>query len=621
MSLSRRKTSLIICLGFSYLLSVAQQPSIERIEPPFWWIGMNESNLELLFYGKNLGDFKAYSSVPGLEIINTISIENPNYLFVYIKMDSNLKEGVYPLLLKGDKDKEISVLYRFDKREPGSASRKGFGWGDNIYLLMPDRFANGNPSNDDIDAMVEKADRNNPNGRHGGDLAGVAKYLDYLKELGMTAVWLNPIFENNQPHYSYHGYAITDLYNVDPRLGSNEEFVRVVKQAHQKGLKIIMDMVFNHLGDQHWMIRDLPSSSFIHRWPEYTPSNFRSTTIPDPYHSEYDYQKMINGWFDRHMPDLNQNDSLLADYLIQNSIWWIEYSGIDAIRMDTYQYADKDFMARWVNRIKGEYPDFSIVGELWVEQKALHAYWMEGNYRFGNYDSPLQFLTDFPLYIALRESFLDKEKGWEKGVERIYYCLAQDFVYDEPRNNMIFIDNHDLSRFYSIAGENLQKFTLGLVMLYTLRGIPQFTYGTEQLMTGLESDGHGLIRGDMMGGWPNDPVNAFEAKGRNKQQQKAWELISSLANWRKSSNVIHSGNTRHFLPENNVYSYFRYNENDTVWVILNYGDEEALVETGRFAEMLGQHRRGHEIVSNREISWGETLTLQPYQALIIELIP
>ena len=612
---------LINLLLFSCLISIAQRPSIHRIEPPFWWVGMQDANLEILLYGENLSNCKVYSPTASLKVINTATTENSNYLFVRLKMGADLTPGIYSLILKNDRNEEISIQYRFNAREVGSAVRKGFGWADNIYLLMPDRFANGDLSNDDVDSMIEKVDRQNPNGRHGGDLAGIEQHLDYLKNLGMTAIWLNPIFENNQPQYSYHGYAITDLYKVDPRLGSNEEFVHLVKQAHQKGLKIIMDMVFNHFGDQHWMMRDLPSYSFIHQWPEYTRSNFRSTTIPDPYHSQYDYQRMVNGWFDRHMPDLNQNDTLLANYLIQNSIWWIEYAGIDGIRMDTYQYADKEFMARWVNRIRQEYPDFSIVGELWVEQKALHAYWMESDLPDGNYKSPLQFLTDFPLYIAIRESMLDKEKGWDKGIERIYYCLSQDLLYSEPRNNMIFLDNHDLSRFYSVADENLQKFTLGLVMLYTLRGIPQLTYGTEQLMKGMESDGHGLIRRDMMGGWPNDPVNAFEAKGRNKLQQKAWETISTLANWRKSSPVIQSGETRHFLPENDVYSYFRYNQNDTVWVILNYGDEEALIKTDRFAEMLAQHYRGLEIITNEEITWGETLTLPPYKALIIKLLP
>lgn len=598
---------------------VVSQPELNRVEPPFWWTGMHDSSLQLLLYGTNLSDLDAKTDDPGLRITRRETTDNPNYLFLYLTLGKELKPGLCRITLQRQGKDVLFFNYEFRERNPESAGRQGFGWSDNIYLIMPDRFANGNPGNDNHPQMLEKVNRGNPDGRHGGDFAGIRKHLSYMQSLGMTALWLNPFLENNQPAYSYHGYAITDLYLSDPRIGSNGEFVDLVREAHANGLKIIMDMVFNHLGDNHWMMKDLPLAAWVHQWPAFTRSNFRAPAIPDPYRAQSDYNKMVKGWFDRHMPDLNQNVPLLADYLIQNSIWWVEYSGIDGIRMDTHQYAYKDFMAEWLRRIHAEYPRLGIVGECWIEQKPLHAYWLDGAPNFDGYESNLKFITDFPLYIAIRESFNDRDQGWEKRAERLYYCLAQDLVYEEPRNNMVFLDNHDLSRFYTACGSDFGRFTIGLAFLYTVRGIPQLFYGTELLMEGYEHNGHGPLRAGVPGGWAGDTQDAFTPAGRNKQQNRAWNLVSTLANWRKSKAVIHSGKTLHYIPERDVYTYFRYNDDEKVWVILNYGDNPAVLQTARFAEILRNSRRGKDIITGQETGWDDTIRVPANTAMIIEV--
>ena len=593
-------------------------PEVSRVEPPNWWVSMQQTELQILFYGKDLRGCELVSPSPGFRLLRTVFVENPNYLFAYVSIDPTLPAGEYPMVLKKNGKTIRTLYYPVWQRRKGSAAREGFSTADNVYLLMPDRFSNGDPTNDNMPDMLEKADRTNPEGRHGGDLQGIIDHLSYFKDLGMTALWLNPVFENNQPRYSYHGYAITDLYRIDPRLGTNDLYRALVDSASARGLKVIMDMVFNHLGDNHWMIKDLPSSNWVHQWPQFTRSNFRAPAIPDPYRSEADFRQMVNGWFDTHMPDLNQQEPLLADYLIQNSIWWVEFSGISGIRMDTHQYADKDFMSEWLRRIRLEYPRISIVSECWVEQKVFHAYWFKDAYNRDGYNPHMDFITDFPLYIALRESFNDERQGWELGPERLYYCLAQDLVYEDPQYNMVFVDNHDLSRFWSVVREDFGRFTIGMAFLFTVRGMPQLTYGTELLMKGYEWEGHGPMRADMPGGWKEDAVNAFVPSGRNQEQQRAWELISRLASWRKGKTVIHSGKTRHFIPENNVYVYFRYNDSDTVMVVLNYGNKKASLAMERYSEMTAGRREGFDVVGNRRIAWNDRLEVPEGSAMIIE---
>lgn len=616
-----KKTLLYILLVISTLFNVNLSAQEIRIDPPFWWIGMNNPQLQLLVHSKNIGQYEVNIQHEGIHLLKTVKTSNPNYLFIYLEITDYCKPGTFTIKLSADKKTDRLIDYTLHKRDTKSAFRKGFDQSDCVYLLMPDRFANGNPGNDNHPEMLEKADRKNADGRHGGDLEGIIQHLDYISSLGMTAIWLNPFLENNMPAYSYHGYAISDFYKTDPRLGSNSDFKRLVSEAHSKGLKIIMDQVMNHCATNHYFIKDLPDKDWIHQWPVFTKSSFRGSTIMDPYASEADKKLMTRGWFDTSMPDLNQTHPELAEYLIQNSIWWIEFSGLDGIRMDTHQYADELFMAEWSRRIMKEYPNFSIVGELWIEQKPLHAYWMKDSWFAGNRNSNLEYLTDFPLYVALRESFNDKDYGWNKRVERLYYCLAEDILYQKPANQMIFVDNHDLNRFFTTCNQDMGKFTLGMAFLLTTRGMPQIQYGTEILMTGYEHDGHGQMRIDFPGGWSSDRQNAFIKDGRSNQQNEAWNLIQKIANWRKNKTAIHFGKLTHYLPENDVYVYFRYNENENIMIVLNYSNKAQSINTERFKESIRGASSGLEIINNFKIPNLNKFQIPATTAYIIELNP
>ncbi|PKP22516.1 MAG: alpha-amlyase, partial [Bacteroidetes bacterium HGW-Bacteroidetes-22] len=512
----------------------------------------------------------------------------------------------------------LKVPYELKARREGSANRNGFDQHDVVYLVMPDRFANGDTTNDSRPEMLEKANRGNPDGRHGGDLKGIENHLDYIADLGMTALWLNPFVENNTPSYSYHGYAITDFYKTDPRIGTNDGYVGLVKKAHDLHLKIIMDMVFNHCGNTHWFITDLPSPDWIHQFSSYTRSNFKAPVVMDPYGAEADKKIMLDGWFDAHMPDLNQNNSHLAVYLTQNSIWWVEYADLDGIRMDTYMYPDPEFMALWRKLLRNEYPNLDVVGEVWIENKTLHAYWMKDAHNFDGYNSGLEYLTDFPMFDAIRTA-LNENTGWKTGAERIYYCLAQDIVYKHPEDNLTFLTNHDVSQFYTLTGENFGKFKLGITLLLTLRGIPQFYQGIEILMTGDQGKGHGKMRKDFPGGWVTDTLNAFTPEGRTPLQQEAFDYVKTIANWRKSCPAVQTGKTTQFIPENDVYVYFRYNEKQTVMIVMNFADTERTVTTARFSEIIKDFSAGKEIITGKEISELNRLTIPARTSMIIEL--
>ncbi|HRZ21742.1 MAG TPA: alpha-amylase family glycosyl hydrolase, partial [Bacteroidales bacterium] len=423
----------------------AQDIQIDRVEPPFWWTGMEDQGLQLLVYGHNIGLTSPLILQKEVSITSFTRVSNPNYLFIDLQISSQVKPLNFRIdFLYGD-SVLISGSYELKARRTGSAERKGFNASDVIYLLMPDRFANGDTANDSAEGMSEKCNRSDPDGRHGGDLQGVRDHLDYLPELGVTALWMNPFLENNNPQYSYHGYAITDFYRTDPRLGTNEMFVSLVAECHKKGLKVIMDQILNHASIHHRFMQDPPDESWIHTYPEFTRSNFRASAIMDPYASGYDRDRMLNGWFDRHMPDLNQHDPLLLKYLIQNSIWWIEYADLDGIRLDTQPYPDKEATAEWSSAIFREYPNFNIVGEAWMQQESMTAYFQKGTQNPDGYDSGIPTVTDFPLYYALNRSFNEKD-GWSQGLARIYLVRAQDYLYGNPANKLLFCDNHDLNR-------------------------------------------------------------------------------------------------------------------------------------------------------------------------------
>jgi len=517
-----------------------------------------------------------------------------------------------------EKKQVVTMSYELKQRDQSLGNHEGFDASDVIYLLMPDRFANGDTTNDDVTGMLEKADRVNPNGRHGGDIKGIEQHLDYLSDLGATAIWINPLLENNMPAYSYHGYAMTDFYKVDPRFGSNNDYKNLIHEAHQKGLKVIQDMVFNHCGTNYFWKDDLPTEDWYNQWPEFTRSNYRGGVVTDPHASKSDEHKMVAGWFDTSMADLNQDNELVANYLIQNSIWWIESTGLDGIRQDTYPYPYKDFMAKWMQRVLDEYPDFNVVGEAWLSYPVSVAYWMENDRNFDGYHSYLTNVFDFPLMYAISKAFNEQE-GWSTGTAELYEVISQDFVYSHPENLVLFADNHDGDRFYSKMGEDIRKFKLAMAFLMTTRGIPQIYYGTEILMTGLEHNGHGDIRKDFPGGWPGDTLNAFTAKGRTKEQNEAFNYLKTLMNWRKDKKVIHNGKLTHYIPQDGVYVYFRYNNHASVMILLNNTDKTKTVDGKRFKENLSGYTKGRSVMDNKTIENLNTITIPAKSPLIIEL--
>ncbi len=589
------------------------------VEPPFWWTGMNEKGLQLLVHADGIGYTAPRLVYEGVELTYVTKATNPDYIFLSLEISDDAKPGKFRIDFERDENTRYSYVYELKARRKASSERNGFGPEDIILLAMPDRFSNGDPGNDDMPGMLEKADRSNPDGRHGGDIKGVVNKLDYIKDMGFTAIWLNPVFENNNPEYSYHGYAITDFYKVDPRIGTNKDYVRFIELCHEKGIKVIMDMAFNHCGGGHWWMDNLPFEDWIHQWPEFTRSNFRAPVNSDPYASEYDKKKMEQGWFDTNMPDLNQVNLQLRTYLMQNSIWWVEYANLDGIRMDTYPYSNQSFMHEWMKRMRKEYPGFNILGETWLQKEAITAYYAESeNERFG-YNSYVPNLTDFPLHYAVEKAFHESET-WTEGLARIYYVLAQDFLYDHPNTNVIFPDNHDLSRYFTIMNRDINKYKMGLVFFYTTRGIPMIYYGTEILMEGEESHGHGYIRKDFPGGWEGDEVNAFTGEGLSDEALEAQAFVKKLQNWRKTKKVLHDGMLTHFIPDDGVYVYFRSNEEETLMIVLNNNENiHPMPLLARFEECLHGNRKAYEVIAGTEIEDIQLMDLQPKSAVILEI--
>lgn len=600
-------------------LRMPAQERITRIEPPFWWSSMADPSLQLLVYGDNLSELNVLTDHPDVKLKGVHTVKNPNYLFIDLEIEPQRKDFFVNLIFEYNREVVSTVYYEIRARGEDSERRKGFDNSDVIYLLMPDRFANGDTLNDSHPAMLEKADRSDPNGRHGGDIAGIRNKLDYLADLGITALWMNPLLENNMPAYSYHGYAITDHYRIDPRFGTNDDYLELVKECHDRGIKVIMDQVFNHCGSYHWWMADLPSQDWIHRFPEYTPSNYRGETVMDPHASEKDRNKMLAGWFDKTMPDLDQRNPFLANYLIQNSIWWIEYAGLDGIRMDTYPYSYEDVMRRWVRRVMTEYPDFNVVGETWLQKESHTAYFMENEKEYFGENTHLPAVTDFPMHYALANAF-NEEDSWTGGLARFYYVLSQDFLYPDPFSTVIFADNHDLSRYFTLVHENFDSWKMGMALLLTTRGIPMIYYGTEILMTGEEHTGHGYIREDFPGGWPGDPRDAFTASGRTGQENEAFDYLKNLLNWRKDTEVLHDGKLVHFVPSDGLYVFFRYNEDSAVMVVLNNNETGSCqVDPKDYAEVTEGFSTMRNIFTGDVIPAGELFSVGPDSAVVLEL--
>lgn len=612
---------IVIYLGFGTLFSVcviAEPYKIQHMEPANWWVGMKYNQIELMVHGDNIGAAQARIDYPGVRVLQTEKADSPNYLFVTIDIGSNTKPGIFPIRFLVDGQEKSRVDYRLLARTKNSASRQGFSAKDAIYLITPDRFANGKPANDAMPGLTEQPKRDFKGGRHGGDIAGMAQHLDYIARMGFTQIWPNPLTENNQPEYSYHGYAATDLYLVDARYGTNEEFKKFVQQAKQKGMGVIQDIVLNHIGSKHWWMVDLPEQDWLNFPDKYTETTHRRTVVQDPYAAPADKELFVSGWFVTSMPDLNQRNPHMANYLIQNTLWWIEYAGLSGVREDTYGYADEKFLSRWAKAVMDEYPDFNIVGEEWSSNPAVVAHWQRGKINKSGHVPYMPSVMDFPIHDALRQA-LSEDESWGTGVIRLYETLANDFLYPDPFNLVIFPENHDTSRIYSVLNEDLDLFKMAMVYMATMRGIPQFYYGSEVLMTSPKERDDGAVRADMPGGWKGDPKNAFNGKGLTAKEKDAQQFIKKLFNWRKQSDVIHSGKLQHFAPMDGIYVYFRYLDNKKVMVVLNKNKQEKTLALQRFDSLLAGAQVARDVLANKNIMLGELLLLPAKSSFVLEL--
>ncbi|MBB6002378.1 glycoside hydrolase family 13 protein [Arcicella rosea] len=611
---------LLSCLFFMQI-SVFAQEKIQHIEPLNWWVGMKNPNLQLLVHRKNIADFSPKINYKGVSIKKVNKVENPNYLFIDLLIAPETQAGEVKIIFENNKKETFTHHYSLLKRQNKSADRIGFNSSDVLYMITPDRFANGNPQNDNVANFKDSLNRKGLTGRHGGDIEGIIQHLDYIQNLGMTALWINPLVENNQPKTSYHGYAITNFSKIDARFGTNDDYVRLSKEAKKHGIKLVMDMVLNHCGSEHWWMKDFPTKDWINFQvsPKTIYSTHRRESLHDPYAAEYDITSHSDGWFDSTMPDLNQRNPFMANYLIQNSIWWVEYADLGGIRMDTWPYPDKNFMSVWSKRMEQEYPNFNIVGEEWSLNPSIVAAWQKGKVNKNGYVSYLRTLMDFPVNAALIEALNTDEKVWNQGFTKLYQTVANDFVYANPNDLMIFPDNHDMSRFFTQLHEDYSKFKNGMAFLLTTRGIPQIYYGTEILMTNPKSDEHGEIRGDMPGGWADDSKNVFTEMGMSKAEIEAKNFVSTLLKWRKNTPVIHSGKLKHFAPANGFYVQFRYNDKQKIMVILNKNKESKTLEMGKFKEILKDNFIAKDILSNQTFEVKGSLNVPPNNPLILEI--
>jgi glycosidase/predicted alpha/beta superfamily hydrolase len=593
---------------------------IEHLEPASWWVGMKSNRLQLLVHGEGIADLTPALDYPAVSIVRFTRTANPNYLFVDLAIGDAARPGRFMIEFLHGNEVLLRHEYRLDARGKDSAARRGFGPADALYLAMPDRFANGDSANDQIAGYRQDPDRGDPDRRHGGDLQGLIAHLGYLADLGFTQLWLNPVQQNNQPGGSYHGYAITDFYRIDDRLGDNALYRSLAQEGSRRGIGLIMDVVLNHCGSEHWWMRDLPDTGWINHGGKFTATTHRREALHDPHAAQADRDAFTDGWFVATMPDLNQRHPLLATYLIQNSLWWIEFAGLSGLRVDTLSYSDRDFLARWYARLLDEYPSLTIVGEEWSLDPALVSRWQGNPDGRGDTESPpaRPALMDFPLQDAVVRGLVEPE-GRETGVLRIYRTLADDFLYPDPSRLVVFPDNHDMSRIYTQLGERPDLYRMAIAFFATVRGIPQFTYGSEILMSNPDTEAHGAIRQDFPGGWPGDPTDAFSGRGLTAPQREAQEFTRRLLRWRKGASAIHGGALTQYAPQGGVYVYFRHDNRQKLMVALNKADEERRVDTTRFAETIGASRAARDVLRGHTFALEPTLALPPRSVTILEL--
>lgn len=609
---------LFILISFQF--SSAQ--SVKRIDPPFWWKGMKNEHLQLLInFNKELKSIESITC-SDKEISKTLNfklLSNQTYAVLDFDIPANFKSDKIAFTLKSALEKKVKpITFNYELKDKNiNLPINGIIPNDFIYLLMPDRFANGDTTNDCSIQMIEKSDRTKLKTRHGGDIQGIINQLDYIEDLGITAIWPTPVLENNQPKESYHGYAITDHYAIDPRFGNLETYRKLKIEAERRKIKLIMDVIYNHIGSNHYLFENKPSEDWFHKWDTFTRTNYKATTLFDPYAAESDKKAFSNGWFDHHMPDLNQQNPELANYLIQNTIWWIENFGLNGLRIDTYTYPDQEFMKKLIKTVLSEYPSMGIFGETWVQGNALQGYFVKNNPCLKD-DPILPAVTDFQTYFALSHA-LTNDFGWTEGLARIYHTLSEDYLYSNPFLNVTFLDNHDLSRFFSIVNEDRDKLKMAIGFMLTTRGTPSLYYGTEILMKNFTNP-DALVREDFPGGWPRDTVNKFTPYGRNALESEMYNYIKTIANFRKNSSALTLGKLKQFIPQNGIYIYFRYSEDgEKVMVIMNQDTTERLIKPSRFEEIITVKNTGTDIVSKKSYTFDADILLSPKSIVILEI--
>lgn len=614
------KHTFILWIAFLLLWGggqTAQAMEIKKVAPSFWWAGMKNPELQILLYGENLALSDVSVSGEGIYLKETVRQDNPNYLLLYFDL-SEAKAQTFQILLKSGK-KERRISYELKARGRKGEEVKGFTSEDVLYLIMPDRFANGCPENDVIDGMREKTvNRADGFARHGGDLQGISNHLDYIADLGATAIWLNPTQENDMESGSYHGYAITDYYQIDRRFGSNEDFCALVEKAHEKDLKVVMDMIFNHCGSENYLFKDKPSKEWFNYRSNYVQTSFKTASVMDIHASAYEKKIATDGWFASVMPDFNQRNRHVARYLIQSSIWWIEYAGINGIRQDTHPYADFDFMSQWCKEVLDEYPYFNIVGETWLNSNVLVSYWQKDSKLAAPLNSNLPTVMDFPLQALMNQAFDEETGEWGGGLYKLYDYQTQDLVYANPMNLLTFLDNHDTSRFAQTdeMAKKLKRYKQAMVFLLTTRGIPQIYYGTEILMTGDKGKGDGDLRKDFPGGWQGDTRNCFVKNGRTALENEAFEFTRQLLNWRKGNQVIGKGCLKHYSIQNGVYVYRREFNGKSVVVILNGTEDSKELDLAPYQEILPREN-ALDVLTGKNVNLSGKLCLDGRENLIL----
>ena len=611
-------------------MSLIEKHDISRIEPLNWWVGFKNPKLQLLVHHTNISERTPEISYQGVSIENVHKADSPNYLFIDLIISKRTIAGKFNIIFKEENKDDLVYTYELKSREKLSKEYKGFDSSDAIYLITPDRFSNGNPENDIVETLKEKTiDRKDNYARHGGDIKGITNHIDYIEDLGFTAIWPCPLLTNDMPQGSYHGYAMTNFYEIDPRFGTLKQYKELSTKLAEKGMKLIMDQVANHCGLEHWWMKDLPFKDWINYQDNYLDNidtwdgsksittTHRRTTNQDMYATEIDKKSMSEGWFVSAMPDLNQRNPFMAQYTIQNSIWWIETANLSGIRQDTYPYPDKHFMSRWAGDIMNEYPNFSIVGEEWTNNPLLIAYWQQGNPNKDGYNSNLKSPMDFAMQENIVKGLIEEE-DWGSGLINIYRGLANDFAYVKPKDIMIFPDNHDMSRIFTQLGGDIANTKMALSYLLTLPRIPQIYYGTEILMNDFDKPGdHGLIRTDFPGGWDGDEVNAFTGEGLSDEQKDMQSFVKKLLNYRKNSQAIHEGKTMHFAPENGIYVLFRTHEDEILIHIINKNKNKVQLNLKRFEEIGLKGRAVKNIITDHQFFWGDNITLEEKGSVIL----